>query len=197
MGKVNFVELATYCTNRAKEARSAWGGKYERTHYVCILEDNTVKYSMTPHVLRDAYQCILMHERSEIPISNLYYWYEFEYINPEGCVFASDSENDFDLISYKRKQSASFIQLRYKKNNTLYSNLNIQKVWELYSKIKDIPSETEMKLVVDLFRKDEKLFELEKQIQDFSFSNQLLKRERDQYKELLDEIKASFSKEQK
>ena len=68
MGKVNFVELATYCTNRAKEARSAWGGKYERTHYVCILEDNTVKYSMTPHVLRDAYQCILMHERSEIPI---------------------------------------------------------------------------------------------------------------------------------
>jgi len=139
----------------------------------------------------------LMHERSEIPISNLYYWYEFEYINPEGCVFASDLENDFDLISYKRKQSASFIQLRYKKNNTLYSNLNIQKVWELYSKIKDIPSETEMKLVVDLFRKDEKLFELEKQIQDFSFSNQLLKRERDQYKELLDEIKASFSKEQK
>jgi hypothetical protein len=132
-----------------------------------------------------------MHERSEIPISNLYYWYEFEYINPEGCVFASDLENDFDLISYKSKHSAPFIELRYKEN-FLYSNLNIQKVWELYSKIKDIPTETERKLVVDLFEKDEKIFELEEQIKDFSFANQLLKQERDQYKELLDEIKDRF-----
>ena len=191
MSNIDFVELATFCANRAKEARSSWGGKYERTHYVSILEDNTVKYSMTPHVLRDAYQCILMHERSEIPISNLYYWYEFEYINPEGCVFASDLENDFDLISYKSKHSAPFIELRYKEN-FLYSNLNIQKVWELYSKIKDIPTETERKLVVDLFEKDEKIFELEEQIKDFSFANQLLKQERDQYKELLDEIKDRF-----
>jgi hypothetical protein len=195
MGKVNFVELATYCTNRAKEARSAWGGKYERTHYVCILEDNTVKYSMTPHVLRDAYQCILMHERSEIPISNLYYWYEFEYINPEGCVLASDLGDDFSLASFKRKNLASFIELRCK-GNFLYSNLNIQKVWELYSKIKDIPSETERKLVVDLFEKDEKIFELEEQIKDFSFANQLLKQERDQYKELLDEIKDALRREE-
>jgi cellobiose phosphorylase len=191
MSNIDFVELATFCANRAKEARSSWGGKYERTHYVSILEDNTVKYSMTPHVLRNAHECILMHERSEIPISNLYYWYEFEYINPEGCVFASDLENDFDLISYKSKHSAPFIELRYKEN-FLYSNLNIQKVWELYSKIKDIPTETERKLVVDLFEKDEKIFELEEQIKDFSFANQLLKQERDQYKELLDEIKDRF-----
>jgi len=191
MSNIDFVELATFCANRAKEARSSWGGKYERTHYVSILEDNTVKYSMTPHVLRNAHECILMHERSEIPISNLYYWYEFEYINPEGCVFVSDLENDFDLISYKSKHSAPFIELRYKEN-FLYSNLNIQKVWELYSKIKDIPTETERKLVVDLFEKDEKIFELEEQIKDFSFANQLLKQERDQYKELLDEIKDRF-----
>lgn len=191
MSNIDFVELATFCANRAKETRSSWGGKYERTHYISILEDNTVKYSMTPHVLRNAHECILMHERSEIPISNLYYWYEFEYINPEGCVFASDLENDFNLISYKSKHSAPFIELRYKEN-FLYSNLNIQKVWELYSKIKDIPTETERKLVVDLFEKDEKIFELEEQIKDFSFANQLLKQERDQYKELLDEIKDRF-----
>ena len=76
MSNIDFVELATFCANRAKETCSSWGGKYERTHYVSILEDNTVKYSMTPHVLRNAHQCILMHERSEIPISNIYYWYD-------------------------------------------------------------------------------------------------------------------------
>jgi hypothetical protein len=74
--------------------------------------------------------------------------------------------------------------------------LNIQKVWELYSKIKDIPTETERKLVVDLFEKDEKIFELEEQIKDFSFANQLLKQERDQYKELLDEIKDALRREE-
>ena len=60
MSNIDFVELATFCANRAKETRSNWGGKYERTHYVSILDDNTVKYSMTPHVLRNAHQCILM-----------------------------------------------------------------------------------------------------------------------------------------
>ena len=188
MSNIDFVELATFCANRAKETYSVWGGKYERTHYVSILEDNTVKYSMTPHVLRDAHQCILMHERSEIPISNIYYWYEFEYINPEGCVLASDLGDDFSLASFKRKHLASFIELRCK-GNFLYSNLNIQKVWELYSKIKDVPTETERKLIVDLFEKDEKIFELEKEVEDFSFSNYLLKQECDQYKKLLSEIR--------
>ena len=144
MDKIDFVELATFCTNRAKEAHSSWGGVYERTHYVSVLEDNTVTYSMTPHILRNAHQCLLMHERSEIPISNIYYWYEFEFINQEGCVLASDLENGFNLISYKRKQDVPYIKLRYKENY-LYSNLSIQKVWELYSKIKRLRKKRRLK----------------------------------------------------
>jgi cell division protein FtsB len=37
--------------------------------------------------------------------------------------------------------------------------------------------------------------ELEKQIEDFTYANHLLKLERDQYKELLDEIKEALNKE--
>lgn len=194
MDKIDFVELATYCTNRAKEAHSSWGGIYERTHYVSVLEDNTVTYSMTPHILRNAHQCLLMHERSVIPISNIYYWYEFEYINPEGCVLASDLENGFNLISYKRKQDVPYIKLRYKEYY-LYSNLSIQKVWELYTRLKDVSTEKEIKLIADLFRKDEKILELEKEIEDFKFTNHLLEQERNQYKEMLDEIKEALNKE--
>ena len=189
---IDFVELATFC---AKEGRPDLVRKYERTHYVSISEDNTVQCSLTPHILSNAYQCILMHEMSDVPISNTYYWYEFEFINSEGCVFSSDLGNDFNLKSFRRKNSAPFVELRYK-DNFLYSNLKIQKVWELYSKIKDIPSETERRLVIKLFEKDEKLFELEKDIEDFTFANHLLKLERDQYKSLLDEIKSSLNKEQ-
>ena len=64
-----------------------------------------------------------------------------------------------------------------------------------YSKIKDIQSDSERELVIDLFRKDERVFELEKQIEDFTYANHLLKLERDQYKELLDEIKEALNKE--
>ena len=63
---IDFVKLATFCTNRAKEGGTRWAGKYERTHYVSILEDNTIQYSTTPHVLHNACKCILMHEMSEI-----------------------------------------------------------------------------------------------------------------------------------
>jgi hypothetical protein len=72
--------------------------------------------------------------------------------------------------------------------------LSIQKVWELYTKIKDIPTESERNLVIDLFKKDEKILELEKKVEDFTFTNQLLKQERDQYKELLDKIKEMVEK---
>lgn len=188
MNKVDFVELATFCANRAKEGGTRWAGKYVRTHYISILEDNTIQCSMTPHILRKASKCLLMHEMSEIPISNIYYWYEFEFINSEGCVIAFDLENGFNLESFKSKQTSSSIELRYK-NNYLYSNLNIQKVWDLYTKIKDIPSLSEMKFIVDLYEKDEKIFELEKKLEDFTFTNHLLKLEREQYKELLSEIR--------
>jgi hypothetical protein len=69
------------------------------------------------------------------------------------------------------------------------------KVWELYTRLKDVPTEKEIKLIADLFRKDEKILELEKEIEDFKFTNHLLEQERNQYKELLDEIKEALNKE--
>jgi hypothetical protein len=62
-------------------------------------------------------------------------------------------------------------------------------VWELYTKIKDIPLESERKLIISLYYKDEHVLNLEKQIEDFKFTNHLLEKERDQYKDMLNEIK--------
>ena len=67
-------------------------------------------------------------------------------------------------------------------------------MWELYTRLKEVSLSKEIELISDLFRKDEQVLTLEKEIEDFKFSNNLLKQERDQYKELLDEIKEITNK---
>ena len=64
----------------------------------------------------------------------------------------------------------------------------IKKAWELYSKLKEIKTLSEIKLIADLFMKDEKIFELKNKVEDFTFANHLLKLERDQYKDTLKDI---------
>ena len=53
----------------------------------------------------------------------------------------------------------------------------------------NMTSVSEMRLIVDAFEKDERIVELKGQIEDVKFTNNLLERERDQYKDMLDEIK--------
>lgn len=65
---------------------------------------------------------------------------------------------------------------------------SVEKVWKLYSRVKDLDSLAKIQLVAELFEKDEKILELEKQIEDFRFTKYLLEQERNQYKGLLDEI---------
>ena len=68
------------------------------------------------------------------------------------------------------------------------------KVWQLYSRVRGIESANEIKLIAELFKKNEKILELEKEIEDFRFSNRLLEQEREQYRDLLDEIRQIVGK---
>jgi hypothetical protein len=78
MDKIDFVELATFCVNRYKETHTGSGERYEGTLYAAIFDNNEVRCSTTPHILRNAEQCILIHHRSQIAISNWYSWYFVE-----------------------------------------------------------------------------------------------------------------------
>ena len=195
MDKIDFVELATFCVNRYKEAHTGSGERYEGTLYVAILDDNEVRCSTTPHILRNAEQCILIHHRSQIAISNWYSWYFVEYINAEGSVCGGNLENSFMLkIESWGSFSNQVMSLSYGNDNlNLYwckapFDKGIKKAWELYSKIKEIKTLSEIKLIADLFMKDEKIFELNNKVEDFTFANHLLKLERDQYKDILKDI---------
>lgn len=195
MEKIDFVELATFCVNRYKEAHTGSGERYEGTLYVAILDDNEVRCSTTPHILRNAEQCILIHHKSQIAISNWYSWYFVEYINAEGSVCGGNLENSFMLkIESWGSFSNQVMSHSYGNDNlNLYwckapFDKGIKKAWELYSKIKEIKTLSEIKLIADLFMKDEKIFELNNKVEDFTFANHLLKLERDQYKDILKEI---------
>ena len=159
--------------------------------------------STTPHILCNAEQCILIHHRSQVAISNWYSWYFVEYINKEGCVCDGDLENGFKLkIEAWGSFSNQVMSLSYGNDNlNLYwckapFDKGIQKAWDLYSKLKEIKVLSEIKLIADLFKKNEEIFELEKKVDDFTFTNHLLEQERNQYQKMLDEIKSVFNKEQ-
>ena len=193
MNKVDFIELANYCVNRYKESHTSQGERYEGTLYAAISEGNNILCSTTPHILGNAKECILIHQRSQVAISNWYSWYFVEYINSEGCVCGGNLGNGFTLnITAWGSFSNQVMSLDYNETHLYWCDTpwgaSLPKVWKLYNRIKDVKSENEIELIVKLFNRDETILELEKEIEDFSFSNNLLKQERDQYKDLLKEI---------
>lgn len=194
MEKINFIELATYCANNFKEAHNNENDRYMGTLYVSISEDDQVRCSKTPHVLSGACRCILIHEHSELAVTRYYSWYKIHYIDENGCVFDGNLGNGYEL-GMIINGSYSNVWMRLTLNNIeLYSikppfENKIAKVWELFQKVKDISSPKEVKLVADLCRKDERILELEKEVEDFKFENHLLEQQKKQYQGLLDEIK--------
>lgn len=198
MDKIDFIELATYCTNKYRESHNTNNNSYAGTLYVAILEDNQVLCSKTPHVLKNAEKCILVHQRDQLAVSN-YYWYNIDYINDNGCVFNGNLGDGFSIeVSAWGSFSNQIMSLDYNGSHLFWCRPpfedHMPKVWELYTRLKDVPAEKEIKLIAELFRKDENILELEKKVEDFTFTNQLLKQERDQYKELLEDIRIIINK---
>ena len=198
MDKIDFIGLAEYCVNQFKEAHNCSNDHYVRTLYVSISEDNQVMCSITPHVLHNANKCILVHERSELAISNHYSWYTVQYIDEKGCVFDGNLGGGYTLnMVVCGSYSNIWMDLRLNKAELFSCKApfedKIAKIWELYQKVKDISSEKEVKLVADLFRKNEQLFELGKEIEGFKYENHLLELERNQYRDMLNEIKKMVS----
>lgn len=198
MEKIDFNELATYCVNQFKEEHNSSRDHYVRTLYVSISEDKQVKCSTTPHVLKETSKCLLIHEHSELAISNYYSWYKVQFIDENGCVHDGNLGDGYTLEMFVCGSYSNIrLALCYNKAE-LYAckapfEDKIIKVLELYYKVKDLSSEKEVRLVAELFRKDESIIELGKQVENFKFENHLLEMERNQYKDMLNEIKEMVS----
>lgn len=194
MGKIDFIELANICVNRQKDLLDQNVARYLGTLYVAILPTNKALCSKLPQILDKAVKCILIHERKEKAVTNWHLWYKIDYINEEGCVSDGNLGDGFNLSINPTGSFLNQILSLETKGYTVYRcnkpwEDHIGKIWNIYSKLKEIKTEKEKGLAIELFWKDEKILELEKENTNFKFANQLLKQERDMYKELLDEIK--------
>ena len=101
MTDINFIELAEYCQNRYKEENTSNDVKYISTLFVAITKDGEVLPSKTPHILRNAEQCILFHISSYK--NNNYWWssYKFQFISNDGVVSDYQLDDKFALL-YQR-----------------------------------------------------------------------------------------------
>jgi len=198
MESIDFIKLAVYCVERYKESHNTDRSKYVNTLYVAIGKDNEVQCSMTPHILKNAEKCLLVHKRIELAVEKWYAWYSVECIDEGGCVFDGNLGGGFVLrISACGSFTNQIMSLEYNYSNyrsDLYHcsppfEDHMNKIWELYSRLKNISSPTEIRLIADLFRKDEQILKLEKEIEDFNFLDCLLKQEKEQYKNLLEEVR--------
>lgn len=194
MEGTELMELATYCQNRFREEHRVTNERYVGTLFVAISKENEVTTSTTPHILKNAEQCILIHEWSALAYTNWYSWYCVEYINKEGCAYTKRFDDDFTIHTVvSGSYSNQVLRLCYN-DKELYScqppwERQIAKIWKLYLKLKEIESSKEKKLVAELFCKDETILELKKENESYIFANKLLEQERNQYKALLEEIK--------
>ena len=201
MAEIDFVKLAEYCQQKNIETHTVDGERYRETVFVSIEDGNALRYSMTPHLLRNARQCILVHYWDALAVTIWHSYYKVEFIDSDGCVHGSLDEN-FRLSVGSGKEGYKTMSLSYTgdrlSGDRLYwfrwnhSNPDMEKfskAWELYLRLKDIKSVSEIKLIAEMYMKDDKIFELEQKNEDLEFSNILLKQEKEQYQELLDEIK--------
>lgn len=202
MSNIDLFEIASYCQKRHKETLTEHENvTFVQTQFFGIAEDGQITCSNTPHLLRDARQCILVHERKQLAFSNWYSWFKVEFIDADGSVHDNCFDNDFSLdVNWKGKWSRQVMKLKHK-DEIIYScdlpwEDHIPLIWEMYNRVKQAETLSERKLIAELLKKDHTLLQLEKELVDFKFSNQLLEQERDQYKELLDEIKQLIAPKQ-
>lgn len=198
MSIVDIKALSDYCVKRYIENLDT-NIKYVETLYVAISKDDKVLCSTTPHLLTDAFRCILIHVRviKDRPLKQNWR-YEIEYISENGCVSDGLLENGFRIRcqwdSSRQVEIINLFNSNEKGQFPVYTIVapfddKMQALWDAYCFVKNAKSEAELQKMRTFLKKEEKILELGKKIGDLSFSNYLLEQQRNQLHKFLDEIK--------
>lgn len=200
---IDFVELGTYCQTEYRKSLDSQKEEYRKTLFVAIKDDNNISISTTPHILSYASKCILIHECSSLAVTNWYTWYLVQFINEKGEVLVNRIDQEFKLLiaacgGYANQRlglSADGIEyLSYPVPWEASWEKCIKTMWNLYVRLKQAKTKSERELISALFRKDQKILELEKANQDFEYKTHLLESEKEMYKGILDDIKNILEK---
>ena len=203
---MNLIGIADECVLDMKQkycGDETQGPKmyYKDTSYIAILADDQLRYSTKHSILDGATRCLLIHHYVK-KIRNEYDGYYLEFIDKDGTVNLNRLDDDFKLCVVW-VNNWSDLKLRLITNdNRIYCELPlkpmpvflaVEKMWNLYIRLKEVKSIEERLLISQMYQKDEKILQQENEIEGFKFTNALLEKERDMYKGLLEDIKQLFA----
>ncbi|MDD3667637.1 MAG: hypothetical protein PHY75_02660 [Bacteroidales bacterium] len=192
MEGIKLIEMAKYCQEKYKaDFSDSKKSKYVNTLFAAIYADNSIKCSYTPHILQNATKCILIHKK----LSNWYSWYHVEYIDSDGAVLEGNLGNGYRLSIAACCTYDNQIMSLYKDDYEVTEcrppfEDHLQSIWHLYNRCQECSSISEIKLLSRLYNKELDTSILTQKIEDLNLTNKLLEQERDQYKDLLERIKA-------
>lgn len=164
---VDFVELSQESVNRYREfVDSSDLNEYRNTLYVAISEYNEVSCAYDPVILRDAYQCILIHCRSEMAVSRRHNWYKAEFINHNGVNLEGIIGNDCHFkIDWVGSWSNQVLTL-YHRGDEIYTcnppfEGHMQGLWDAYCNTLSRNVDEIENLRAELHRKEVRIVQLE------------------------------------
>lgn len=100
------MERASYCKQDFEHKCSKSDHKFEyNILYAAIQEDDDIKTSRIPHILKEAKQCILIHSWQQLASTIDYDTYLVQCINQNGEVHSDKLDNDYSIHIYPSRFS--------------------------------------------------------------------------------------------
>ena len=165
----DFIELSQVSLRKYRYSLgSVDTERYKNTLYVAISENNQVSCAYDPVILKEAYQCILIHCKSKIAITNWHDWYKVEFINHNGINLGEIIGNDCHL---KMTGGAGYYgsMTLYHRDEDIYScrepfEGHMQGLWDAYCSTLNNRKDEIVELKALLGQKEERIQELEEQV---------------------------------
>ena len=189
---VNFEQIAESCVKKYQEGLDK-NVKHLQTLYVAISKDDDVTCSLTPSILKDAYRCILIHKCNSSVYPNVY---RINYISEKGGVTNGFIDKEYYISiepDFNVQQPFPFYLIL---NNSIYGisftfkrpfEDKLQKIWNIYCKVKDAKSKEELILLKKIVGNEKKQSEIKA---DLDSAYHLLDELNNKYRKLLDDIKS-------
>lgn len=182
---IDFIELSEKSLWRFKQSLGSVDiERFINTLYVAISEKNEVSCAYDSSILYGAYQCILIHCKSALAVSNWYKWYTLEFINHNGHNLGEIIGNDCTLsINWEGSWSNQVMKLQHR-DEVIYScnapfENHMQSLWDAYCSTLNNGNDEVAELKALLDQKEERIHALQEQLI--------------QYKNVIDEIRVSLS----
>lgn len=165
---IDFIKCAQSSLQSYKESIGS-KENYVNTLYVAISENDKVSCSYEPSVLSNAYQCILIHCRSSLAVTNYYRWYKAEFINYKGQNLGGIIGNDCHFnIDWIVSWSNQVLHLYHQKEVLYFCHPpfegHMQGLWDAYCGTFNRGKDDIAALHSELAKKDEQIHRLEEQI---------------------------------